>query len=278
MQASTEAQQNLPSALLDHQRMRAFVAPTLLTPSVQAKGNPCHLFIFNQASNQAIATIKDTQCHSWIICEAQGHIAVRCFTQNHQVIQCCGHGLLCAASYWLKKKNWPQVTLVMNGSHILAQQINGCIQLTFPSMSCHDIDVPSWGENFWSQQAIKAAACGDDQSYLVLQWPDNTNLRALTRPGERLADFSQRALICTALQNQTSAPTLQYRYFAPQYGVAEDIATGSAMRALAAYWSPQLTELTAWQCSPDGGWLMSHYNDQHTQINGYCRSLDKDVS
>ena len=61
-----------------------------------------------------------------------------------------------------------------------------------------------------------------------------------------------------------------FRYFAPQHGIAEDIATGSAMRVLADFWQAQggYNELRAWQCSVEGGHLFSRIQGGITWVGG----------
>jgi predicted PhzF superfamily epimerase YddE/YHI9 len=69
------------------------------------------------------------------------------------------------------------------------------------------------------------------------------------------------------------ADAIQLRYFAPQYGVPEDTATGSALRVLAEYWSPRFTRLTAEQCSPAGGLLLAQWTPDHIDVGGRCSML-----
>jgi predicted PhzF superfamily epimerase YddE/YHI9 len=55
--------------------------------------------------------------------------------------------------------------------------------------------------------------------------------------------------------------------------VAEDTATGSAMRILADYWSPRFTSLTAVQCSSEGGLLLAILAPDHVEIGGHCLTV-----
>ncbi len=66
---------------------------------------------------------------------------------------------------------------------------------------------------------------------------------------------------------------IQYRYFAPQFGVPEDSATGSAMRVLAAYWQQRGygDEQRALQRSAAGGWLLSRVEGERTWIGGHVQ-------
>jgi len=66
---------------------------------------------------------------------------------------------------------------------------------------------------------------------------DDFDLKHIAPPDNGLSNWPQRAIICTAAQPSTGTDAITLRYFAPQYGVVEDTATGSAMRVLADYWS-----------------------------------------
>jgi hypothetical protein len=179
--------------------------------------------------------------------------------------------------------------------------------LCFAPIRVHSVPVPGWVSTLFrapspdaqsgAGAAIAAAEAGSAHDYLVLQWPDGTDLRALQWPGETLARYTRRALIITCLSDQDSmvgsgykdsldncipsrpaphtsvraAPDeparvlrIQLRYMAPQYSPSEDSATGSAMRVLASYWQSRLgaCRLEAWQRSAGGGLLHTHIDEQ----------------
>ena len=88
-----------------------------------------------------------------------------------------------------------------------------------------------------------------------------------------MTPLSQRSLIVArrvSAHTSLRGENIQYRYFAPQHGVPEDIATGSAMRVVAAYWQSRGVgdNLMALQRSADGGWLQSRIKDGRTWIGG----------
>nr|WP_256504522.1 PhzF family phenazine biosynthesis protein [Gilvimarinus xylanilyticus] len=72
-----------------------------------------------------------------------------------------------------------------------------------------------------------------------------------------MRQFTRRALIASF-----SSPRLTLmRYFAPQYGIDEDSATGSASVQLAQYQYTQTgnRRLIIHQCSADGGRIKTHH-------------------
>lgn len=117
----------------------------------------------------------------------------------------------------------------------------------------------------------RAAEAGGDEGYLVLEWPQDFDLRALPIPSYALHRHTKRSLIVTARDTQSSNFDVKLRYFAPQHGVPEDTATGSAMRVLATYWmNRDLDEqLQAQQCSRYGGELRSHIRGDLTWVGGH---------
>lgn len=120
------------------------------------------------------------------------------------------------------------------------------------------------------------AAVGDERGYLIAVLEDNAELQALRPPGRALAQLTSRALLVTCRTNGPSAGTddsgvdVHYRYFAPQYGVSEDPATGSAMRLLAQFWQDKGLgdRLNARQCSPEGGLLRSEIEGTLIWVGG----------
>lgn len=218
-----------------------------------------------------------TVCQSWLANhEAKPVVAVRCYSPTGQAIQCCGHGLLAAAYRWQTYLQTTEVSLQMNNSQVRSWHEDDTIWLSFNRIPTSTCPVPSWVADVFPAQnpPIAAATCGDEQRYLVLQWPDNYNLKQLAQPLDCLSRYSQRALICTSSQPSVGIDAIQLRYFAPQYGVPEDTATGSAMRVLASYWSPRFNSLTAQQCSLVGGFLQARLTTDYTHVGGRCRTGD----
>jgi predicted PhzF superfamily epimerase YddE/YHI9 len=213
-----------------------------------------------------------TQCQSWPIKNStETGIAARCYYQG-RLIQCCGHGLLSTAYYWQKQLGSDELALHMNGSTVQSWREGELTWLSFNTLATHSCELPEWIEQVFPDQTLplSAATAGNEQGYLILQWPDAYSLGQLPLPEAGLVDLTQRALICTAAQPAAGDDVIELRYFAPQHGVSEDIATGSAMRVLSHYWSPRFHTLSARQCSPVGGQLFAHFKDTQVEIGGRC--------
>ena len=243
-----------------------------------AVGNPCQLQILQRAPIQPMATGTEvTLCQSWPTQHSKyPAIIVSCCTTDGQAIQCCGHGMLAATHSWLRRLQCDELSVTMNNSQIMGWHEQANTWLRFSRLPTKCLPVPDWVAEVFpqQQQPIAAASCGDEHGYLILQWPDKFTLKQLTRPLDCLSELSQRALICTSAHPCVGPDAVQLRYFAPQYGVDEDPATGSAVRVLAEYWSHRFTSLTAQQCSHQGGLLLARWTPKHIDVGGRCKILE----
>jgi predicted PhzF superfamily epimerase YddE/YHI9 len=236
-------------------------------------GNACNVHVGDQAP--AAATHAD-EYHCYVGPPESGCYPVRCFL-GRQLIQCCGHGLLAAAATIFRMTGHTNVRLEMSGTIMDAEQQpdSDMVWLAFPTPDMQR------GFNAQLQSCVStiaglldvetgrisdAALSGEEEGYLVMRLQDGLDLAAFSPPGMALANITRRALIVTTLLDRVGGIGL--RYFAPQYGVEEDAATGSAMRVLAGYWADRFERLTATQCSPAGGELFSTIAGNTTRIGG----------
>ncbi|NQX89152.1 MAG: PhzF family phenazine biosynthesis protein [Halioglobus sp.] len=239
-------------------------------------GNPCRL-VMRQATQTELDRLVGsmTVCQSWRGTDDAAAISVRCVSASGQTIHCCGHGLLAAAHAWQQHLGCERLTLEMHGSRILSWRRDTLTWLRFEAAETSACDVPSWTTRVFpnQQSPLCAARSGGEQGYLILQWPDGSDLFALRPRLDRFVQETGRALICTAAQPEWGPGAIQLRYHAPQYGVPEDGATGSAMRILGEYWSWRFDRLTARQCSPGGGWLFANWAAGCVDVGGRCVPL-----
>jgi predicted PhzF superfamily epimerase YddE/YHI9 len=198
---------------------------------------------------------------------------VRCWTPTGREIQLCGHGLLCCGHYWLDR--WQTDTILeMGGVEVPVEYQDGIDWASFPALETRDMGTPAWMAELLGQAPERAAEAGPADGYLVVEMAPDCDIAALPRPGAKLTCHSQRSLIVTREVPAAASlcgETVQYRYFAPQHGVPEDTATGSAMRVLASYWQSRGAgdQLQALQRSADGGWLLSRLDQDRTWIGGH---------
>ena len=233
-------------------------------------GNPCLVHLATVAPTSPPPAAAVTQCVTWA--GEEGRAIVRCWTPTGKEIQLCGHGLLCCANYW--QGRWASAgVLEMNGIEVYCEKRDGIDWVSFPTLKILECGVPNWAAHLLDALPDHAAEAGPADGYLVLAVPAERDIAKLAAPGSALEAYTARSLIIT---RRVSAATslcgenIQFRYFAPQHGVPEDTATGSAMRVVAAYWRSRGAgdELRALQCSADGGWLQSRITNDRTWIGG----------
>ena len=257
---------------IDCQLITAFV--DLAKGAAGLGGNRCRLIMLDRKPTEVLPSWSDTTtCVSWLqTSDIPAAVVLQCYSPGGQVIQCCGHGLMAASHAWMGRLGQQALTLFMQDSRVESWQSGGETWLRFSALEMQACEVPVWVRDVLSvpSNPVSAACSGGSSGYMVLQWPDGFDLRSLTPPNETLANYTQRALICTAARPEVADGAIELRYFAPQYGVMEDAATGSAMRVLAAYWSSRFDRLRGRQCSASGGRLRSRWAPNYVEVGGVC--------
>jgi len=258
---------------LEHHAFSVFVGAS----KHPAAGNACTLVLYSQRPENC-RPVKEmvtggVHCHSWPGATG-GQYHVECYDAN-SMISCCGHGLLAMAEARLPSTDGATIRFQVGDSEVLAYRRRGLTWLSFPRLHCQFADLPGWFEALGQSSAlagepVRYASAGGASGYDIFEWPDNFPLQTLPRPGASLGQYSQRAMIVTAKQSRDACSDIHFRYFAPQYGVDEDAATGSAMRVLVDYWAGEFNSLTAHQCSAQGGVLMGAPNADRVEVGGVC--------
>jgi len=202
-------------------------------------------------------------------------VQVECRTATGRNINFCGHGLLSAARYW-HDHSLAMNALLMGGRHYDYVEESGVGWMASDAIPLVQGPAPEWTEQVFGQCAAASALAGGDGDYLVLEWPENSDIAQLPRPGAQLADHTKRAVIVSCMTRGSASlagEDIQLRYFAPQHGVEEDVATGSAMRVLASYWQARGLgeQLQGLQRSSQGGWLLSRITDDKVWVGGIAR-------
>ena len=213
-----------------------------------------------------------TRCVTWP--EGERRAGVRCYTADGDLIQCCGHGLLCSAWHWLAHWQGEGVLSACDGE-VPCYRDDNTTWVGLPGLALAPCPVPDWLPRMINgpagHAAVRCANAGPQDGYLVIELAAGTDLTNLTPPDAILADYTRRALIVTCrvdAEHALCGEHIRFRYFAPQYGVPEDSATGSAMRILARYWETLGNELTALQDSPAGGYLRSRLDGERVWVGG----------
>lgn len=174
-------------------------------------------------------------------------------------IQLCGHGLLAAAKVLFEISHANQssktpITFITQSSHVIASiDENQAVWVGFEPVAIEEAAVPNWADDCCNIIPYKGSKVGLKDGYWIFEWPNDFDLTQLAIDFDKLTFATERALIATT-RSQANGFDYDLRYFAPQHGVNEDKATGSANRVLATYWQKKLhqTHFKARQLSPDG--------------------------
>jgi len=163
---------------------------------------------------------------------------VRCFN-NKNAIQCCGHGMITAAKVIFSISDSSRVTI--NNNIIASLNDDGMIFLSLPRLSAQMLSPPDWLEDmllFNDKMCLPSHAAITDKydGYLLLELEDKLPVdvfRGLQVDLKLICDNTNRAVVL--IQFDRVKQHLYTRYFAPQYGVDEDSATGSVMSFVGDY-------------------------------------------
>jgi hypothetical protein len=255
----------------------AFAGDQRVRPRHPARGNPCFVNLLPYAGATPDADGLVTHCASWRI--GPDVAAVSCWTPEGKLISLCGHGLLCAGTAWVRHDGGVS-ELEMNGLRVAFAVEDDWAWIGLPPINCDPCTLPPWLREFFPESPWRAALAGGDDGYLILEWPAGFDLTRLPVPDYGLRRRTQRSVIATCVDRDDPSTDVQLRYFAPQHGVPEDTATGSAMRVLATYWmNRELNDgLRAYQCSPYGGELRSKQRGDRTWVGGRVVCTMDDVA
>lgn len=162
----------------------------------------------------------------------------------------------------------------MGDSAIECSRRGDIIWLGFAPVTLEKITTPDWLAKDFHIRATRCSSTTDAAGYLVAELPAGSDLSRIDPPGTELAAHTARALIVTCPVDpgaSSNEESFHYRYFAPQYGVPEDPATGSAMRVLTQYWHGRGLngKVQARQCSRGGGLLWGEAANEKIWVGGH---------
>jgi predicted PhzF superfamily epimerase YddE/YHI9 len=193
------------------------------------------------------------------------------FSNRGQTVLRCGSANIAIAEAALRmfgvpeRGGWPLHTRA--GKVWLGYDVRGPYYRDRP-LRQHPVSKPQLWRHLLkgAYEAGSYAGTSTDYCLLALARP----LQAARPALARLRHYSKRALILVYRQ---SPGTAQLRYFAPQYGVEEDAATGSAS-VQAAHFLWQLyneSRFTFLQKSPSGGYLQTETRGWEVLVRGRAR-------
>lgn len=255
----------------------------------EAKGNQAFV-LFNESklnlSPKQLASIKDRNIYNksittcFVSPEEDEHYRVNCFNAE-SAIQCCGHGLIAAAKTVFVNTGLSKITINENisASYNIDEMGEHVVVLSLPRLLAIPQERPSWVDKIVVSQGekllpSKAAISDQEDGYLLLEFKPEISLlefRNMTLNVKHVCDNTQRAIVL--VQYDQANEHLYTRYFAPQYGVEEDSATGSVMRFVGDYIEKNyhVKHFDVTQCSAQGGFMRIECKDESILITANAR-------
>jgi PhzF family phenazine biosynthesis protein len=197
---------------------------------------------------------------------------IRWFTPSTEV-DLCGHATLASAFVLHQYEGYTGDTIRFHSrSGLLTVSRNGeFLSLNFPADKLREVELSPELTAGLDPKPIKAFR-GKTDYLLVFQ--REQDIRDLRVDLSRLSRIDARGIIVTAPGVEVDIVS---RFFAPQSGIDEDPATGSAHTTLAPYWADRLgkTKLTAIQLSARRGWLECELLGDRVLITGQAKTFLK---
>lgn len=191
---------------------------------------------------------------------------IRWFTPTTEV-DLCGHATLATAHVLIHHLGFEndQIDFVCKVGSISVSRVDDDLQLNFPVDILRDVDVPTLVSSQFGEISIEAFA-GKYDLLVVLE--DEDLVVQLDLDLAKIALLKEyRGVIFTAPSQNVDFVS---RVFAPQSGINEDPATGSAHCTLTAFWAKRLgkSTLVAKQVSARGGDLTCTLQNDRVLIQG----------
>ena len=174
------------------------------------------------------------------------HCNIRWFNQTSEIKR-CGHGTLAAANFLIKYFGYcPEVFISMSNERFTIRVKKQRAQLLLKSIEPKKSELAKGELKSVFSFAIKAAySTGDKNGYTVVLFNEEFNkgfskdvekddLKSLHVDFKALSKLHKNAVIALSIKNIDKKNAIaHFRYFAPQFGVNEDSATGSAVSVIA---------------------------------------------
>ncbi|TQI71131.1 PhzF family phenazine biosynthesis protein [Gramella sp. Hel_I_59] len=194
---------------------------------------------------------------------------IRWFTPTAE-LELCGHGTLAAAFvlFNYEKHDGNTINFYSKRSGSLTVTLEReLISLNFPARNVEKIKI---SEEIKAGFNIRPKAAYKGKTDFLLEFENEDEIRGIIPVLSAISELKGRGVIVTAKGDKVDFVS---RFFAPQSGINEDPATGSAHTTLIPYWAKQLNKnvLTARQLSARKGYLQCKYLNDRVEIKGRGR-------
>jgi len=231
-------------------------------------GNPaavCPLPTWLDESKMQAIAAENNVAETAFFVPAGDEYDIRWFTPLHE-IGLCGHATL-ASAYVIFNHLRPGRDRVSFGSKsgpLRVSAVEGRLTLDFPSLPAKPVAPPAR-----IAEALGAAPEATfEATALLAVYPTERDVRSLSPDFALVGEIHPHGIVVTAPGDDVDFVS---RFFVPNYGIAEDPATGSTHCTLAPYWAERLgkTKLRARQVSARGGDFWCEVSGDRVFISGH---------
>ena len=232
------------------------IQPVFFSPANSLKGSSALIVIYeNGLTSKTMQYIASQSIHPATVFLNQNeitkhHCKIRWFNQTSEIKR-CGHGTLAAANFLIDHLGYcPEVFTSMSNERFTIRVKKQRAQLSLKSIEPKKSKLAKGELKSVFSVAIKAAySTGDKNGYTVVLFSKEFNkefskefdksvkkynLKSLHVDLKALSKAHKNAVIALNIKNiNEKTAIVQFRYFAPQFGVNEDSATGSALSVIA---------------------------------------------
>ena len=218
------------------------------SPANNLKGSSALIVIYkNGLTSKTMQYIASQSIHPATVFLNQNeitkrHCNIRWFNQTSEIKR-CGHGTLAAANFLIGYLGYcPKVFTSMSNERFAIRVKKQRAQLLLKSIEPKKSELAAGELKSVFSSAIKTAySTGDKNGYTVVLFNEEFNkeverddLKSLHVDFKALSKLHKNAVITLSIKNKDKKNAIaRFRYFAPQFGVNEDSATGSAVSVIA---------------------------------------------
>ncbi len=160
--------------------------------------------------------------------------------EHAREVDFCGSGALAAAQVLFEQMGFKPPLRLASRRRLLTiarHSVGVCFKVE--GFHYQTADIPDFCQACFGAMPLRAATVGDENGYWVFQFAGD--LLHLQPNFAQLSRATSRAVIATSRLSRGNCD-YALRYFAPQYGIDEGWATGSANSIAAGYWHEVLQE------------------------------------
>jgi len=197
------------------------------------------------------------------------HYEIRWFTPTVEV-DLCGHATLATAFILFNHEGHSSDCISFfskRSGKLKVRRKSTWLTLDFPVDELHQIAITNELLNCFDKKPIEAYKGKTDYMLVFEKESDIVNIRP---EFENISKLNVRGVIITAPSENVDFIS---RFFAPQTGVIEDHATGSAYTTLTPYWTRKLgkNNLSSIQMSKRKGYLQCKLSTNRVEISGQSK-------